>query len=136
MTYAQVEQAKETLAARGEPISVRNINRLLRQTPPRFRGASFSDLLRLLKIQRVPSKTELAIDSLDAMTQACADAIAGPHSPSRLQRLLAMTEDCWVQNLAVLLDASARAEDVTALDEAFDRLRRARSAVITAQSRR
>jgi hypothetical protein len=99
-------------------------------------GASFRDLLPFLRIQPVISETAQALRDLDAMTQACADAIAAHAPHSVLQKLLATSDEGWRRAMGMMLKAGARGEDVTALTEAFDRLREARAAVIAAQSRR
>jgi hypothetical protein len=131
VTSAQVDQARRTLAARGEPITARAVNRLLRQTPPRFMGGSFSDLLRLLKIPAVPSETEQTIQTLNELTAAC-EAAAPPELPKLLQTI----DATWVRCMQVMLRASARGDDTVALTAAFERLREARAAAIIRKARR
>jgi hypothetical protein len=131
MTQGHVDRAVETLRTNGQPISARNVNRVLRQTPPRFMGKSYRDLLPFLRIQPVISETAQAIRELDALTDTCEAA-----SPTTLPKLLQTIDATWVRCMRVLLRVSARGEETVALTAAFERLREARAAAIVRQARR
>jgi hypothetical protein len=67
MDPARVQWAVETLEANRDPVSARTVLRLLRRTPP-YTGGSFTDVLRLLKIQAVPSDAERALAEIEERT--------------------------------------------------------------------
>jgi hypothetical protein len=48
LTRELVQQAVKTLETAGKVVSVRQVNRLMRRTPPAYRGCSFRDLLPFL----------------------------------------------------------------------------------------
>jgi hypothetical protein len=135
MTDEQVKAAVEALKGRGEPISGPRINRYLRSVPP-YIGMSYRDLLPLLKNQPLPTPAEEAEQDLEAMANACDAARRDGARYAERQKLIADSEALWIRCAAVRNRGSARGEDLTALVDAFERLRHAMSALICATGRK
>jgi hypothetical protein len=131
----RVRETMTTLEARGEAISCHTVNRYLRSVPP-YIGASYRDLLPLLRNQRVPTEAEQAEQDILSMAQACEEAMTNGASRARLQSLIADSEKLWQRVMPLMLRASARGEDTGAFVIAFERLRDARSALILAPGRK
>jgi hypothetical protein len=92
VTRESVQKAVQTLQSAGQVISVRQINRLMRRTPPAYRGCSFRDLLPWLRHQHDTPK-ECYRQVLE-MTAAFETALGQPHDAD-LPGLLICGEETW-----------------------------------------
>src|SRR5215217_7703892 len=92
MTRELVQQAVNTLKAAGKVVSARQVNRLMRRTPPTYRGCSFRDLLPWLQHQHI-SPTECYRQVLE-LTTAFETALGQPHDAD-LPALLSRGEEIW-----------------------------------------
>jgi hypothetical protein len=135
MTQAQVDAARKTLEAQGDPVSARKVLKLIRRMPPKFMGGSFRDLLPMLRIPRVISEAEQAIRDLDAMTRTCEAAIKDKTAAATWPKLIVASEQQWRQAMALLLRMSAKREDTTELTWALERLREMRCRLLVTQAR-
>jgi hypothetical protein len=90
--HANVEAAILTLQHEGKARSTRNVNRVLRRTPPRYMGMSFRDLLPLLQYWHLSAEAQQAIAALHALTQQ-AEALVASGGGGR-DHLLIRGETC------------------------------------------
>jgi hypothetical protein len=128
LTHESVQQAVKTLEAAGQVASVRKVNRLMRRTPPAYRGCSFRDLLPWLRHQH-DTPTDPAYASVLDMALELEEALA--HRRDRdLPALIERGKRTWSKHAPAMLAASARGEPMEAWAAAFERLRLAISAAI------
>jgi hypothetical protein len=135
MTQAQVDAARKTLEAQGDPVSARKVLKLIRRMPPKVMGGSFRDLLPMLRIPRVISEAERAIRDLDDMTRTCEAALKDKTTAATWPKLIAASEEQWRQGMRLLLRMSARGEGTQALTLSLEQLREARCRLLFAQAR-
>jgi hypothetical protein len=127
MTEAHVAQAVQALQATGQVVSSRNINRLLRRQGPRYMGASYRDLLPLLRWYRLPREARDAIRALaEITTQAEVLAAAG----GRSSLLLVHGEQAKDRVTALMTQAVAAGQPVGVFREALEGWSQASSRLI------
>jgi hypothetical protein len=106
-----VQQAVNTLKTTGKVVSARQVNRLLRRTPPAYRGCSFRDLLPWLKHQHLSAKE--CYEQVLEVTAALEAALMHPDDAD-LPALLSRGEDVWRTCIPRLQAASLRVDGPTA----------------------
>jgi hypothetical protein len=111
MSRELVHQAVNTLKAMGKVVSVREVNRLLRRTPPTYRGCSFRDLLPILLHQHDTGKA--CYEAVLEMTAAVETALTHPQATD-LPAVLSRGEDVWRTCILRLQTASLSVDGPTA----------------------
>jgi hypothetical protein len=111
VTRELVQQAVKTLETAGEVVSVRQVNRLMRRTPPTYRGCSFRDLLPFLRHQHDTPKT--CYHQVLEMTAALETALGHPTDVD-LPALLIRGEKVWRTCVPRLQAASLSVDGPTA----------------------
>ena len=106
-----VQKAVQTLQFAGKVVSARQVNRLLRRTPPAYRGCSFRDLLPWLKHQHISSPE--CYEKVLEVTAALETALTQPHAAD-LPTLLSRGEDVWRTCIPRLQAASLSVDGPTA----------------------
>jgi hypothetical protein len=110
VTRELVQQAVKTLETAGEVVSVRQVNRLMRRTPPAYRGCSFRDLLPFLRHQHDTPKEcyRQVLELIDALEAALSQQSA------TLPALLIRGEKTWRTCVPRLQAASLSVDGPTA----------------------
>jgi hypothetical protein len=91
VTRELVQKAVQTLQSAGQVVSVRQVNRVMRQTPPAYRGCSFRDLLPWLRHQHDTPKDcyRQVLEMIDVLEAALS------HQSDTLPALLIRGEKTW-----------------------------------------
>jgi hypothetical protein len=106
-----VQKAVNTLKSDGKVVSARQVNRMLRRTPPTYRGCSFRDLLPWLKHQHLSAKE--CYETVLELTAAF-ETVLTHQTDADLPALLSRGEEIWQACIPRLQAASLSVDGPTA----------------------